>query len=324
VVDTGDCYTGFGRGTILALIQIGGLGLITFTAFFALLMRKGLGMRETLIARSMVSYEGAGTVTRTLRQMIGITFLVEGTGAALLFLTTRAEFASTGKAVASSVFHSISAFCNAGFSLYTTNLERFAGNVPVNLIITTLIVVGGLGFPVLMNLIGERPLAAHPERARARWSVHSRLVLIITAILLAGGTLAFLVLERNGIVFASITSMFGGRGRVELFRRRIPERVVREALVIVAMGILVVTAATFVLLITEKRALSDVLFEVVSAFGTVGLSTGLTPGLTTVGKAVLILVMLTGRIGPLTLALAIGQRGETPLYDYPEARVLVG
>jgi trk system potassium uptake protein TrkH len=389
VVDTGHYYTGFGQGTILALIQIGGLGLMTFTAFFALLMRKGLGMREELIAGSMVGYETMGMVARTLRTIVGITFLTEGVGAGLLFLSTRPEFGSAGRAIAASVFHAVSAFCNAGFSLYSTNLERFAAHVPVNLTITSLIIIGGLGFPVLMNLLGMKPLAAHPDRTRWRWSVHSRIVLLMTAALLLIGTVGFLLLERNGIlagrpfgervlvsyfqsvtartagfntvrigwlavptiflitalmfiggspggtaggvktstfgvVLASIGSMFGGKGRVELFRRRIPDRAVREALVVVAMGIVVVSLATFALLITEKRALSDVLFEVVSAFGTVGLSTGMTAGLSTVGKAVLILVMLTGRIGPLTLALAIGQRAETPTYDYPEARVLVG
>lgn len=389
VVDTGRFFTGFGQGVILTLIQIGGLGLITFTAFFAIVLRRGLGVRETLVLRGMMSFEAIGRIGRTLGYMIGFTLLLEAIGASLLFLATRFDFATTGEAVGRSVFHSISAFCNAGFSLYSTNFERYAGDTPVNLVMTSLIVIGGLGFPVILNTLGRRPLKARPGRGGSRWSLHSKLVLIVTAALLVVGTLGFLILERDGVlagrpfgqrllvsyfgsvtartagfntvrtaslalptlfllsalmfiggspggtaggvktatfglVLASIASMFGGRGRVELFRRRISDAVVREALVVVSMGIIVVSGGTFALLIFEDLTLSQVLFEVVSAFGTVGLSTGVTPSLSAAGKIALMLIMLTGRIGPLTLALAIGQRGEKPLYDFPEERVVIG
>ena len=389
VVDTGGYFTGFGQGVILTLIQIGGLGLITFTAFFAIMFRRGLGVRESLALRGVLSYEAVGTIGRTLRYMIGITFLLEGTGAALLFATTRGDSATMGLAVGRSVFHSISAFCNAGFSLYTSSFERYAGNVPVNLIMTSLIVIGGLGFPVIMNFMGRRVLAARSGKMKSRWSLHSKIVLSMTAALLVIGTLSFLLLEHDGvlagksagekllasyfasvtartagfntvrtahlsiptlfllagmmfiggspggtaggvktstfgIVLASIASMFGGRGRVEISRRRVPDAAVREALVVVAMGLLVVSFGTFVLLIVEDLPLTDVFFEVVSAFGTVGLSTGVTPTLSAAGKTALMLIMLTGRIGPLTLALAIGQRRAKALYDYPEERVVIG
>jgi trk system potassium uptake protein TrkH len=389
VADTGRYFTGFGQGVILTLIQIGGLGLITFTAFFAVLLRRGLGVRETLVLRGMMSFEAFGRMGRTLGYMIGFTFVMEAAGALLLFLATRYDFATTSEAVGRCVFHSVSAFCNAGFSLFSTSFERYAGNVPVNLVMTSLIVVGGLGFPVILNTLGRRPLASRPGLPGPRWSLHSKLVLLVTAALLLIGTLGFFLLERDGIlagrpigdkllasyfgavtartagfntvrtaslalptlfllavlmfiggspggtaggvktatfglVLASTASMFGGRGRVELFRRRIPDTVIREALVVVAMGIIVVSAGTFVLLIVEDLTLSQVLFEVVSAFGTVGLSTGVTPSLSAAGKIALMLIMLTGRIGPLTLALAIGQRGEKPLYDFPEERVVIG
>lgn len=292
-------------------------------------------------------------------------------------------------AVWTSIFHSISAFCNAGFSLHPTNLERYVGSVPVTLTITTLIVLGGLGFPVMMNALGYRVLAEHPSRCRSRWGIHSRLVLGMTAILLIVGTLGFFLLERDGalagrplgekllasyfgsvtartagfntvrtaflslptlfmltalmfiggspggtaggvktstfgVVLATINALFRGKSRVELFRRRVPDRVVNESLVVVASALFIVAAATFLLLVSEKAALSDTLFEVVSAFGTVGLSTGLTPLLSPLAKIVLALVMLTGRIGPLTLVLAIGQRQVRQPYDYPEETVLVG
>jgi trk system potassium uptake protein TrkH len=352
-------------------------------------MRRGLDVRETLVLRGMMGFEAIGRIGRTLALMVVITFFLEGIGAALLFLATRLDFATTGEAVGRSVFHSISAFCNAGFSLYSTSFERYSGNVPVNLVMTSLIIIGGLGFPVILNTLGRRPLASRPGAPGPRFSLHSKLVLLTTAALLVIGTLGFLLLEHDGVlagrpfgekllasyfgsvtartagfntvrtaslglptlfllavlmfiggspggtaggvktstfglVLASVTSMFGGRGRVELFKRRISDTVVREALVVVAMGIIVVVGGTFVLLIVEDLPLSDVLFEVVSAFGTVGLSTGVTSSLSAAGKIVLMLIMLTGRIGPLTLALAIGQRGEKALYDYPEERVVIG
>ena len=139
-----------------------------------------------------------------------------------------------------------------------------------------------------------------------------------------GGTAGGVKTATFGLVLASVAGMFGGRGRVELFKRRISDTVIREALVVVAMGNIVVSTGTFVLLIFEDLTLSQVLFEVVSAFGTVGLSTGVTPSLSAAGKIALMLIMLTGRIGPLTLALAIGQRGEKPVYDFPEERVIIG
>jgi len=387
VRETGSGFTSFGHGVILALIQIGGLGLITFTAFFAIVMRRGLGVKETLVLRGMLTFETVGRIGRTLKYMIGLTLGLEAIGALALFLLSRGDFSGTGQAIRVSVFHSISAFCNAGLSLFATSFERYGDNIPINLVMTSLIIVGGLGFPVLMNVLGRRPLAM--GKATSRWSLHARVVLTMTAALLVLGTLLFYLLERDGmllgcsvgegllksyfasvtartagfntvrtawlglptlfmlaalmfiggspggtaggvktstlgIVLASIFSSFGGKDRVELYHRRVPNLVVREALVVVAMGILVVSFGGFVLLTVEDLPLSDVLFEVVSAFGTVGLSTGVTPGLSAAGKIVLMLIMLTGRIGPLTLALAIGQRGEKHLYDYPEERVVIG
>ncbi|MFH1502913.1 MAG: potassium transporter TrkG [Candidatus Eisenbacteria bacterium] len=393
VVDTGSYFTGFGQGVILVLMQIGGLGLITLTAFFALVLRRNLGVREGLVLRGMLSFESLGKVGRTLRYMIGITLLLEGAGAAVLFVLTRDDFGRTGEAASRAVFHSISAFCNAGLSLYSSSFERYADSVPYNLVITTLIIVGGLGFPVIMNLLGRRVLVPGQQRDRSRWSLrwslHSKIVLTMTATLLVVGTLGFLLLEGNGIlagksfgdkllasyfasvtartagfntvrtahlalpslfmlavlmfiggspggtaggvktstfgiVLASIASTFRGKERVELFKRRVPDAAVREALVVVAMGIIVVVAGTFTLLLVEELPLRDVLFEVVSAFGTVGLSTGVTASLSATGKVALMLIMLTGRIGPLTLALAIGEREVKPLYDYPRERVVIG
>jgi trk system potassium uptake protein TrkH len=139
-----------------------------------------------------------------------------------------------------------------------------------------------------------------------------------------GGTAGGVKTVTVGLVLASIRSMFRGTDRVEFFKRRVPDWLVREALVVVSMGILVVVGGTLVLLVVEDLTLREVLFEVVSAFGTVGLSTGITSSLSVAGKLSLVFIMLAGRVGPLTLALALAQRREKPLYDYAEERVIIG
>ncbi len=389
VVDTGSHFTRFGHAIILTLIQIGGLGLITFVTFFATVLRGGLGVRESLVLRGMMTFETIGRIGRTLRYVIGITFLMEVAGAVLLYLATRCDFGTTAQAVRVSAFHSVSAFCNAGFSLHATSFERYVSNIPVNLVMTTLIVVGGLGFPVLMAVVHKYPLRGRGAGAGRRWPLHVRLVMAMTLALLVLGTFSFLALEWNGtladksfgakllasyfgsvttrtagfntvrtaslalptlfllaslmfiggspggtaggvktvtvgLVLASIRSMFRGTDRVEFFKRRVPDWLVREALVVVSMGILVVVGGTLVLLVVEDLTLSEVLFEVVSAFGTVGLSTGITSSLSVAGKLSLVFIMLAGRVGPLTLALALAQRRDKPLYDYAEERVIIG
>lgn len=389
VVDTGSHFTRFGHAIIITLIQLGGLGLITFVTFFATVLRGGPGVRESLVLRGIMTFETIGRIGRTLRYVIGITFLMEVAGAALLYLATRYDFGTTTQAVRASVFHSVSAFCNAGFSLNATSFERYVGNIPVNLVMTSLIVVGGLGYPVLMSIVNRYPLSGRGAGAGRRWPLHVRLVLAMTVALLLLGTLSFLAFEWNGtlagksfgakllaayfgsvtartagfntvrtaaltlptlfllaslmfiggspggtaggvktvtvgLVLASIRSMFRGTDRVEFFKRRVPDWLVREALVVVSMGILVVVGGTLVLLVAEDLTLSQVLFEVVSAFGTVGLSTGITPSLSVAGKLSLVFIMLAGRVGPLTLALALAQRRDKPLYDYAEERVIIG
>jgi trk system potassium uptake protein TrkH len=389
VVDTGSFFTRIGHAVILMLIQIGGLGLITFATFFATVLRGGMGVRESLLVRGMMSFESIGRIGRTLRYVIGITFLVEAVGSIALYFSTRFDFPTALEALRASVFHAVSAFCNAGLSLNSMSFERYAGNLPVNLVMTSLIIIGGLGFPVVMAVLHKQTLLARGGADGRVWPVHVRLVFAMTVALLLFGALSFLALEWHGtlagrplgekllaswfgsvtartagfdtvptaaltlptlfllavlmfiggspggtaggvktvtfsLVLGSIRSMFTGTGRVEFFRRHVPDWLVREAQAVVAVGVIVVSAGVLVLLIVEDLPLSDALFEVVSAFGTVGLSTGVTPTLTVAGKIVLIVMMLTGRVGPLTLALALAQRRDKPLYDYPEERVFIG
>ena len=246
VVDTGRYFTGFGQGIVLTLIQIGGLGLITLTAFFALMVRRGLGVKESLVLRGVLTFETVGRLGRTLGYMIVFTFAMEGVGALLLFTQTRLDFARVGDAVWKSVFHAISAYCNAGFSLYSTSFERYSANIPVNLIMTTLIVIGGLGFPVIMNVLGRRVLVARPGGAVSRWSLHSKLVLTTTVALLVVGTIAFLGLEWDGILagrpigeklmtsyFASVTARTAGFNTVRTSALALPTLFLLAALMFI-------------------------------------------------------------------------------------------
>ncbi|MBN2565671.1 MAG: hypothetical protein JXB46_08170, partial [Candidatus Eisenbacteria bacterium] len=198
VVDTGSFFTRVGHGIILVLIQIGGLGLITFATFFATALRGGMGVRESLVVRGMMSFESIGRIGRTLRYVIGITFFVEAIGALALYFSTRFDFTSAVQALRASIFHSISAFCNAGLSLNSMSFERYAGNLPVNITMTSLIIIGGLGFPVLMTVLHKQTLLGRGSADGRVWPVHVRLVFAMTAALLIFGALSFLALEWNG------------------------------------------------------------------------------------------------------------------------------
>jgi len=413
VQNTGAYWSQFGQGVILVLIQIGGLGLMTFGAFFSLMLARGMRLREELLMQDVLSYDVAGRVTRTIVQILLVTVVFEALGAAVLY--TCLEVAPVGERIYHSIFHSISAFCNAGFSLYATSMENYVGNVLVNVTMMTLIVIGGLGFLVHQNLIDlarERirrwfapkrfleagdAVAIHGAgegagRHRPVLLLQTKLVLTATAVLLVVGFLAFLALEwdhsfrelglkerllaasfqsvttrtagfdtvvtaklTRASQFLSILLMFIGaspgstgggiktttfvmlllavlaiirnRGGVEAFGRTIAGDLVNKAITVTVMAVFVVAGATVLLLVLESShnwSFLQVLFEVMSAFGTVGLGLGITGGLTAAGKLLLCLVMLVGRIGPLTLVLAISQQGAKPAYEYPRATVMVG
>jgi len=414
VQDTGTYWSVFGQTVILLLIQIGGLGLMTFGAFFSLVLARGMRLREQLLMQDVLSYDVVGRVGRTIVLILLVTVTAELLGAVLLFVSL-----DTGGTLAErlymSVFHSISAFCNAGFSLFSTSMQRYVGNTVVNLTMMTLIVLGGLGFVVHQNLLdllrgwfrrrlaprtlfraGEASAAttaADGEAStRPAMLLQTKLVLVVTAALLVSAFVAFLLLEWNhgfaglkvkdrilaaafqsvttrtagfntvatdtltpGSQFLSILLMFVGaspgstgggiktttfamlllavlaivrnRQGVESFGRTIAGDIINKTITVVILAGSVVAAATVALLVLESghhRTFLQVFFEVMSAFGTVGLSLGITSGLTLTAKLLLCLVMLVGRIGPLTLVLAISQQGSKPAYEYPRGTVMVG
>ncbi|MHB8765692.1 MAG: TrkH family potassium uptake protein [Deferrisomatales bacterium] len=395
VVDTGSHFTPFGQGVILALIQLGGLGIMTYSSVFLLLLGRRLSFRDQTILEETLGRRHRVTVRRVVRDVFLFTLTIELLGAAVLTAAFTRRL-PLGEAVYHGVFHSVSAFCNAGFGLYATSFVEYRGDWTVNLALMGLIVVGGLGFTVLEDLAEAwtRWRARQPVRLR----LHTKVVLAATAALVPLGAVAVWAFEaRNALaglpwdeqllaalfqsvtprtagfntldyglltnttLFLTILLMFVGAGpgscaggiktstlavvsalfrdrmlgrrRVSLFQRTLPEETVSRAVSLLVASFAFVTAALFVLLATEVGSVPhrsdggrflELFFETVSAFGTVGLSTGITPSLTPGGRLLLTAVMFVGRLGPLTLALAVGLKRERGKFLYAEENVMVG
>jgi trk system potassium uptake protein TrkH len=396
VVDTGTRFSTAGQAVVLGLIQAGGLGLMTFAVFVSAVLGRSLSFTDRMVIQDAMHHTPSPGVRRLVRYVLVFTLATEAVGAALLWLRFSGE-RTAGEALWQAVFHSVSAFCNAGFSLLGDNLVRYRADAFVNLVVTGLVIVGGLGFLVNLEL-RDQLIARLTRRRPPRLTLHARLVLAVTGILLVVGALGFLLLEWHnllaglplgekllaawfqsvtprtagfntvdfgqassdtlfftiflmfvgaspgstgggikttslGLIFALFVARWRGRGRARLFKRTIPHAVMDRALALALLAWVLVSAAILVLVNTQGRGEpfpSDeprfiaLMFEAVSAFGTVGLSTGITPSLSAAGKLVLVALMFAGRVGPLTLVLAVGPRGERGRFRYAEENVMVG
>ncbi|MGM0471436.1 MAG: TrkH family potassium uptake protein [Bacillota bacterium] len=383
VENTSTFFSVFGQTVILVLIQIGGLGIMTMSTLFAILVGKKLTLKDWLIIQKDLEQLHFSGVIRLVKYILLVTFSIEGVGALFLFLRLSKEF-PTAKAIYLSIFHSISAFNNAGFDLFGNSLESFTGDIAINFIITTLIIIGGIGFAVIAEVYNTK-------FKFSRYSLQTKLVLAITMFLIIGGTIAIFSLEYlnphtlgdlssgNKVLsayFLSVTSRtagfntlatgslerstlflvimlmfigaspgstgggiktttFGavllaayaimtGSRDIEIFKRRLSREIVFKALSIIIISLLMVVAVTITLTITEEARFLDLFFETVSAFGTVGLSTGVTDQLSQLGRLVITLTMFAGRVGPLTLALAVGYKAQRSGIKYPKEQILVG
>ena len=384
-LDTATHWSAFGKIVIITLIQVGGLGFMAFTTLFALILGKKITLKQRLIMQEAMNTFSIQGLVSMMRYILIFTFSVEFIGAMLLSTQFIPMF-GIGKGIAYSFFHSISAFCNAGFDLMGdfSSLTGVYDNSVIILTISALIVVGGIGFSVWVDIYKNKNLK--------KLSLHSKLVLSMTTILIVGGAILMFVFEFNnsntmgpmGIkdkmlssLFASITPRTAGfnsistsdmtlagrsltillmfigaspgstgggiktstagillmtvicviRGRedTEIFKRRINKDLVYKAFTIVTLSLGIVIGVTMILSITEVGAsLEYLIYEVVSAFGTVGLTLGLTPSLTTIGKVMLALTMYCGRVGPMTLFLALTNRKKNRGIRYPEDKILVG
>lgn len=385
VVDTGAHWTGFGEAVILALIQVGGLGIMTLSALIVVGLARRLGLRQRLIAQASTGSLDLGEVRSILRGVVIVSAVVESAVALVLGLRLWAAYdVALPRALYEGLFHAVSAFNNAGFGLRPDNLVAFQHDSLVLLTVGAAVVLGGLGFPVWVQL------ARHPRSPR-RWNLHTKLTVAVTLALLIGGWIVLTAFEWsnpatlgaldapgslvNGL-FASITPrtagfnaidvgamrdesllvtevlMFigGGSGStaggikvttfavlaftmwsevrgdpdVSIFRRRIPTQAQRQALTVALSAVSLVVLATIALQVLSGLVQRDLLFEAVSALGTVGLTTGITPGLPDPAKVLLIGLMLLGRVGPPTLFAALVMREGERLYRHPEERPIIG
>jgi trk system potassium uptake protein TrkH len=396
VEDTGTYWSRGGQLVILALIQVGGLGLMTLAAFFTLVLGRGLALRERLVLREMFQEASIPGVSRLTATIFALTAGAELLGALLLYDLWEGPSLTVGERVFYSVFHSISAFCNAGFSLHATSFIEYADRWQITTVVPGLIILGGLGFGVLASVRRTawgmvRRWAGRTRSAPPRLTLHAALVLSATAALLVGGTALALLLEGGGVLrgtsaagdlrrawFLAVTSrtagfntvdtaalslpmtcvvmglMFVGaspgstgggvktstmavllgnlwatlcrRERVEALHRTVPVETVRRATAVVTLCAMTVGLTVLGLAVTEgeRFRFEDLCFEAVSAIGTVGLSRGITGLLSEAGRVVITVGMFLGRIGPLTLALALSGQARTRHFEYAEEGVLIG
>lgn len=388
----GDTYTTwslFGQIVILCLIQVGGLGFMAIATLVSLMLRRNISYKERLVISESISVSETSGVVRITKHMLLGTLIFEGIGAILLAIRFIPEFGVAG-GIFKGIFHSVSAFCNAGIDLMGekapySSLISYQSDWIVNLTIMPLIVIGGLGFYVWEDIYRSR-----------RWRklhLHSKMVILMSVILIFAGAVLFFLMEyRNpdtignapwhtkvlASLFQSVTPRTAGFNTVDqskltgasafltmvfmfigaapgstgggvkvttvgiliftaistmrssqdvnMFGRRIEPHTVKRAITIVLVSLCIVILGIIVLSVCQPQAqLSDIIFEVVSAFGTVGLTVGITPQLDAVSKLVLIIIMYLGRVGVLTIALSLMAKGlgRENSFRYPKGKILV-
>lgn len=385
VVDTPAYWSVFGQSVILALIQVGGFGIMTGATLLGMLVTRRLGLSRRLIAAAETKSLALGDVGGVLRLILAVTVAVEAVAAVLLSLRLHFAYGEPwDSAIWHGLFQAVSAFNNAGFSTYSDSLIGFAWDPVVLGTLSLAVVIGGLGFPVLYELRSE-------WRQPVRWSIHTKLTLFGTAILLIVGfatvaayewnnpetlgdmgwgarllnaatysvmartagfnslDMAWLRSETLSVTF--ILMLIGGgsagtaggikvttffllgfvvwaeiRGETDAtaFRRRIAPSAQRQALSVVLLAAAAIGAGVLILLSLTPFELEAVTFEVISAFATVGLSTGITPDLPPAGQLVIVALMFMGRVGTITLATALALNERAKPYRYPEERPIVG
>lgn len=382
-------FSRFGQTVILLLAQVGGLSIMTLSAALVMLAGRHLDLRSRAALGDLMDEAQGRPLETAVSFILKMTLTAEVAGAALLFVRFHDLAPSLGEAVYWSVFHSVSAFCNAGFALFGDNLVRFSTDPLVSLTVSALIIVGGLGYATVAVMTFSIILPGRIENWR-RWFFHARLAGVTTAILLFAGTLFTFYVEYDGVLanlslggkllasfFQSVTtrtagfatvdmaalsrvtalfyvalmfigaspggtgggvktttigvvvlgirSVLLGRREVEAWRRHVDAEVVLRSMSIIAISGACIALVWGALLVFEPEMEPlALLFETVSAFGTVGLSMGITPSLSVGGKLALVALMFVGRIGPLGLAFALRERERPVDVRYPAAKVAVG
>lgn len=403
VVDTGKDYTVFGQTIISLLIQLGGIGVMTFTSYFSYFFKGGSTYESQLIMRDMTNSDKIAEVFSTLKKIILLTFLIEFIGGILIYSSLDpAVITSFSDRVFFSFFHSISGFCNAGFSTLSNGLydTAFRFNYPLHLYLSFLFILGGIGFPIMFNfykylkhLVFNRllPFTRKTKIMYKPWviNLNTRIILITTFCLILVGTISFYIFEYDkslaehsgfgkivtaffggvtprtagfntvdystlsfpiimitillmwigaspastgggiktstfAIATMNIFSIARGKDRLELFTREVAPISIRRSFAIISLSLIVIGIATFLLAYCEPdKDIRALTFEVFSAYGTVGLSMGVTGHLGDGGKLVIIFVMFVGRISMLTLLIAVLRQSKQLKYRYPSEEILI-
>ncbi|CAN5293592.1 potassium transporter TrkG [soil metagenome] len=385
VVDTPSYWTGFGHGVILALIQIGGLGVMTLASVIGLAVIRRLSLRSRLTAAAETKSIGLNEVRGMVLGIVKVSFSVEAVVAVILALQFSLAYGKPfGEAVWLGVFHSVSSFNNAGFALFSDSMMSFVADPIMCLPMAAAIILGGLGFPVILQL------RQHVSTPRL-WTMNTRLVLWGTVLLLVLGTVFITLLEWDNprtlgaldwparllagffqsvqtrtagfnsidtsamhsttwfgmdalmligggpagtaggikvttfaVLFFIIAAEVRGDAVVNVFGKRLSRAVHRQAIAVALIAVALVAASTGALMLLTGLSLDQTAFEVISAFGTVGLSTGITADTTVVGQIILMLLMFIGRLGPITFASALALRERRILYQLPKERPIIG
>jgi trk system potassium uptake protein TrkH len=392
-IDVGKEFSLFGEIVLLLLIQIGGLGIMTLSIIFMLMAGKKLSLTEKDVIQDTYTHSGQISPSAIAREVLQLTLIIEGTGAFFLAFRFVPEQGIV-KGIYNSVFHSVSAFCNAGFALFSNNLENYSRDWLVSLTISFLIIFGGIGFLVISEIWKKFPYTRNRIR---RLSLHTKLALVTTFILIVAGTCSIALLEWDntlagldqgqkflcayfqsvstrtaGFNTISIGNMTGvtlvlcvllmfigacpgscaggvktttaatltllaisklrGHEYTKIFCRTIPNQSITRAINVVLVSMALIAAAVMFMLVSEYRGMSPAdtqnglmpaLFETVSAFGTVGLSMGITPKLTVAGKLLISAVMFIGRLGPLMITIAISRKSQAAFF-YAEENIMIG
>lgn len=393
VVDTGTTFTSLGQWIILALIQAGGLGIMTISTIIVLMLKKRSNLTGRAIIQDTFIHDSKYNLYKMLWAITISTFLIEGIGIIFMFPCFHPEYGNL-QSLKLSVFHAISAFCNAGFSIFPDSVMRYQENIPLNLVFCFLIISGGIGFPVIIELKECFPFN---RRTWSRLTLHTKIVLSATGILLLTSTAIIGLMEwhntlaplsvpgrvlaaffqavnartagfnslpigslANETLFVLMLFMFIGaspgscgggiktttaatlmtlgfsrlRGSdyPHLFNRKISDSSVGKAISIVLISMTIVFLGIFLLHMSEIGDVShtdtrgkflEICFEVISAFGTVGLSTGMTPSLTAAGKLIISCIMFIGRLGPLVVAIAVS-RPASSTYQFADESIMIG
>ncbi len=386
VLDVSKTFSTFGKTIIMILFQLGGLGIMTFSSIIMFLIGRKITYQEKRILQEDLNQETVGGIIKFIKRLISMVFIIEGIGAILLFLCFRKDF-EVGEAIYYAVFHSISAFCNAGFSLFSNSFEGYKDNYIINYTISILIILGGIGFAVIDTVIQN----IKRKGRKKSFSLTSRMAVKLSLALIIIGTICIYFFEYSniktignfneidkmttsffqsvtartagfntiniglmkpatiflflflmfigaspgstgggiktttvGVIFYSVWATLRNKPDINIKNRRISWHTLNRAITILFISFMYIFLITLVILVIEEKDFTQTLFEVVSAFGTVGISMGITSSLTDFSRILIILTMFVGRVGPLTAALAFGETTKRPKHKYPEENILVG